>query len=141
MIRSAREVFKGPEFSAEEVARIFAAASGQTLHFGSTDEHGQETRTDTDRAGMRAALLAYARGEEWRAGLTVSVRRFYQVLAATRENCCQERVLGFQKEGLSLRQLGRLFDRSVPTIQGIIESGKGKGEMEKSELKEAECSE
>ena len=135
MIRDAREVFKAPEFSEEEIARVFEAAGGLTLHFGrgkGTNEHGL-ARTDTD-GGMGAALVSYARGEKWRAGLSVSVRRFYQVLAAVRKDFCRERVLAFQQEGLSLRQLARLYERSVPTIQAKMEERGVRSE-------EARCSE
>jgi hypothetical protein len=119
MIRPAHDVFKSPEFSADELARIFAAAQGQTLFFGSVSVR------DRHCSSVLPALLSYARGEDhgqgWREALSVSVRRFYQVLAAERKNCCPERVLVFQEEGLSLRQLAVLFDRSVPTIQRLLE--------------------
>jgi hypothetical protein len=122
MIRSARSVICPPAFSPEEVERIFAAAQGSTLYFGSVDVSARPCLSD----GLRPALLAYARSEPWRSALPVSVRRFYQVLAAERKNCSTERVLTFQREGLSLRQLAVLFDRSVPTIQRLLE-GKSDG--------------
>ncbi|HUX14469.1 MAG TPA: hypothetical protein VMW87_15680 [Spirochaetia bacterium] len=119
MIRSARSVFCQPAFTEDEVARIFAAAGGQTLHFA---KMGTVPRSAQGAVQSPfSALLAYARGEEWKAGLTVSVRRFYQVLAAVRKEFCRERVLAFQQEGLSLRQLARLYERSVPTVQAKIE--------------------
>jgi hypothetical protein len=121
MIRSAHDVFKSPEFSADELARIFTAAAGRTLYFGSTDRSDLSHRSD-----LTQVLCAYARGDSWRTDLAVSVRRFYQVLAAERKNCSTERVLVFQKEGLSLRQLAVLYDRSVPTIQRLLE-GKSDG--------------
>jgi len=119
MIRRASEVFNDLAFTPVEIQRIFAAAQGQTLFFGSVSVR------DRHCSSVLPALLSYARGEDhgqgWREALSVSVRRFYQVLAAERKNCSPERVLTFQREGLSLRQLAVLFDRSVPTIQRLLE--------------------
>jgi len=120
MIRRASEVFNDLAFTPVEIQRIFTAAQGQTLFFGSVSVRGRHCSSVTP------SLLAYARGEDWQAALPVSRRRFYQVLAAERKNCCPERVLSFQREGLSLRQLAVLFDRSVPTIQRLLE-GKSDG--------------
>jgi len=120
MIRSARSVFCPPKFSPGEVARIFSAATGMTLHFGSVS--GRHHLGNS----FVPALVAYARGENWREQVATSVRRFYQVLAAERKNCSPERVLTFQREGLSLRQLAVLFNRSVPTIQRLLD-GKSDG--------------
>ena len=116
MIRSARSVFCPPAFTEDELVRIFAAAQGKTLYFGSVDVSARPCLSD----GLRPALLAYARSEDWRSALPVSVRRFYQVLASTRDHCSTERVLTFQREGLSLRQLAVLYNRSVPTIQRLL---------------------
>lgn len=115
MIRSARCVFCPPAFTDEEVARIFSAAQGRTLYFGLSDRSDLSHRSD-----LTQVLCAYARGDSWRTDLAVSVRRFYQVLAAERKNCCAERVLAFQREGLSLRQLARLFNVSVPKVQSVL---------------------
>ena len=124
MIRRASEVFNDLAFTPVEIQRIFAAAQGQTLFFGSVSVR------DRHCSSVLPALLSYARGEDhgqgWREALSVSVRRFYQVLAAERKNCSPERVLTFQREGLSLRQLAVLFDRSVPTIQRLLD-GKSDG--------------
>jgi hypothetical protein len=117
MIKPARSIFCPPAFSDEEVERIFAAAAGQTLSFPAATR----SLDPSISRSLTPALLAYARGENWSAALTVSRRRFYQVLAAERKNCCPERVLTFQREGLSLRQLAVLYDRSVPTIQRVLD--------------------
>jgi len=115
MIQPARTVFCPPRFTPVEVEKIFAAAQGRCLYFSRSEPQNVQTND------LGPYLLCYARGEDWKAGLPVSRRRFYQVLKSYREPVCPERVLAFQREGLTLRQLARLFKTSTSSIQRYLD--------------------
>ncbi|MCX7731601.1 MAG: hypothetical protein N2248_00325 [candidate division WOR-3 bacterium] len=111
-IKDAREIFKPPLFTQEEINRIFAAAAGKTLFFPRSQ--------NSLRHDLTPFLIMFARGENWRYGLPVSPRRFYQKLQTLRSNPSPEIIREFQKRGLVLREIARLFKMSIPTIQRLL---------------------
>lgn len=112
MIRDAREVFHEPDFTRPELDRIFAALGGSVVRLP-----GAQRREVHD---LTPFLLAFARKADWQSGLPVSKRQFYRILKALRKDPIQGKVLEYEARGLSRRDLARLFDSSVPTIQSLV---------------------
>jgi hypothetical protein len=112
VIRDAREFLRGLDVDQELIERI-ATALGKDL-LGVRDS---PRRVAHD---LTPSLLAYARDEDWRAGLQVSTAYFFRILKALREDPIHGRVLEYGTKGLSRRDLARLFNRSLPTIQRVF---------------------
>jgi hypothetical protein len=111
MIHKAETIFKESDFTKSELDKIFLIAAGRLIDFS----HPRPLQKP-----ITPFLIQYARGEKFKNDLPISVRRFYQILAAERKSLCQERILYWQEQGLLIRHIARLFKISIPTLQRIL---------------------
>jgi hypothetical protein len=109
MIRNAREALKESGYDAALIERLHADFGGQMLSFPKGPRRAAHDLTPF--------LLAYAREKDWQTGLPVSDRTFFRVLKRLRADNGPETAPRYQQLGLSLRDLARLLDASVPTVQ------------------------
>lgn len=111
----AEDVFK--DFPDEIKSKIFEAAEGKLVYFPKIQNKRQFNKEEV--------LIKYAKskksynqiGEE----LGVSKVRIFQIIDQERMLFSKERIEYWKKQGLSLREIARLFKKSHETIRNVIE--------------------
>ena len=111
----AEDVFK--DFPANVRAKIFAAAEGRLVYF----PKNQNKKQIVDQ---KEVLIKYAQskksysqiGDE----LGISKVRVFQIINKERKRFLEERIEYWKNQGLSLREIARLFNKSHERVRQII---------------------
>lgn len=97
--------------------KIFAIAKGKLIYF-------PKNQGKKPNINQKEVLRKYAKsnksynqiGNE----LGVTKARICQIVKQERENFSKERIIHWKNQGLSLRNIARLFKKSHETVRGVI---------------------
>lgn len=115
----AEDVFK--DFPDEIKSKIFEAAEGKLVYFPKIQNKRQFNKEDVLVKYIKSKKSYNQIGEE----LGVSKIRIFQIVDQERKRFSKERIEYWKSQGLSLREIARLFKKSHERVRQIVESKKG----------------